>query len=409
MTEPSTDPISKTAAAGQALGYSLQYDRVFYRLLTSPPGSIVSMEVFDDVGVERPDKTVLAEQDKSSLDGNPVSDRSVDLWKTLANWAEAVSSGQLSPEKTTFFLWIAKPCQGAFADRLRDAKSPEESKSTVQAILDELRGGDVTEDGFSEVGETVRNHIKRFARAFTDHCDLVSRMIHHFVYECGSGDHLKDIKEYFAKNQVVHSSIELDLIYHGDGWLRQKINAAIGDHQDARISRDELIEELKQYQQRVGAHHVLEAFDYSPSESETNQELQSRTYVQQLLYIDFSRDRLMQAIEDKLRASVTRSKWVEAQRVHTKGLKDFEASLKRRWDNVTERVRVSDAGLRDVDRGVLIYTDCADGHMRIENMDVPSGFVPGSYHEMADTEVVWWHPGYHDLKAKAAKRKDSLP
>ncbi len=409
MTEPSIDPISKTAAAGQALGYSLQYDRVFYRLLTSPPSSIVSMEVFDDVGVERPDKTVLAEQDKSSLDGNPVSDRSVDLWKTLANWAEAVSSGQLSPEKTTFFLWIAKPCQGAFADRLRDAQSPEECKATVQAILDELRGVDTTEDGFSEVGETVRKHIKRFARAFTDHCDLVSKMIQHFVYECGSGDHLKEIKEYFAKNQVVHSSIELDLIYHGDSWIRQKINAAIGGHQDARISRDELIEELKQYQQRVGAHHVLEAFDYSPSESETNQELQSRTYVQQLLYIDFSRDRLMQAIEDKLRASVTRSKWVEAQRVHAKGLKDFEASLKRRWDNVTERVRISDAGLRDVDRGVLIYTDCADGHTRIENMDVPSGFVPGSYHEMADTEVVWWHPGYHDLKAKAAKRKDSLP
>ena len=67
-------------AAGQYLGYSLQQTLFLKLLLQAEKGYAVSLEVFEDIGVEGPSGKRLAVQAKSVLDGNPVSDRAVGLW-----------------------------------------------------------------------------------------------------------------------------------------------------------------------------------------------------------------------------------------------------------------------------------------------------------------------------------------
>ena len=74
----------KPHVPGQYLGYSLQATRFLVKLLESDPDSTVSLEVFEDIGVESYDGYRTAEQDKSATNGNPVSDRSVDLWRSAA-------------------------------------------------------------------------------------------------------------------------------------------------------------------------------------------------------------------------------------------------------------------------------------------------------------------------------------
>ena len=209
---------------------------------------------------------------------------------------------------------------------------------------------------------------------------------------------LADIRQYFSQNQVVRSSIELDMIYYGHSWITHRINEAIAAGEDARIRREDLIEELKAYEQRVGAHDVLEVFDYVVEDRASEHEMKHRTYVQQLRYIDFTRDELLQAVQDKLWASATRTHWIEAERVHEQSLRDFADSLERRWQNVKSKTERLHKNISQVDQGRVIYADCATDGMRIENMDVPVGFLPGSYHELADDEIVWWHPDYHTLK-----------
>src|SRR5204862_1809732 len=92
----SSEPRRKKSSnvPGQALGYSLQFTRMAAMLFEAGPGTLVSFEVFDDVGEEAGDGTQTFVQTKSALRGNPLADRSVELWKTLANWSEAIRGRQ---------------------------------------------------------------------------------------------------------------------------------------------------------------------------------------------------------------------------------------------------------------------------------------------------------------------------
>ena len=78
---------TKHSAPGPYLGYGLQTVRLCARLLNEPPDSTVFVEHDDDVSVLYSDGTKLLEQTKR-VKSNPLSDWSVDLWKTVHNWLE---------------------------------------------------------------------------------------------------------------------------------------------------------------------------------------------------------------------------------------------------------------------------------------------------------------------------------
>ena len=73
--------LSNTHVPDKVYAYSLQIRHMMYELLDCKDGDAVSVEVFDDIGVERADGTIEAIQAKSALSNrNPVSDRAKDLW-----------------------------------------------------------------------------------------------------------------------------------------------------------------------------------------------------------------------------------------------------------------------------------------------------------------------------------------
>lgn len=120
MQKSSASPAS---APGQYYGYSIQPTRQCLRLLLAPAGSIVAREVLDDVDVAQPDNNVTAEQVKSGLATNPISDWSIDLWKTFANWIDVVEKGFLDLSRTSFHLYVVQKKAGQFADKLKYAQS----------------------------------------------------------------------------------------------------------------------------------------------------------------------------------------------------------------------------------------------------------------------------------------------
>src|SRR5690554_3138963 len=91
-------------AAGQLLGYQLQLQRALVHLLQSGRGSSISVEVTGDVAVLLSSGSNIEEEDKSSLNSNPVTDKSSDLWKTFYNWINALNDGLVNPKVTKFIL-----------------------------------------------------------------------------------------------------------------------------------------------------------------------------------------------------------------------------------------------------------------------------------------------------------------
>ena len=117
---------------GQYLGYSLQTTRFLVHLLEADLGCTISLEVFEDVGVETIEGSKIAEQAKSTLKGNPVSNRSIDLWKTFSNWVDSAKSGELNPDTTRFELYVSHPRKGEIAESFSKVKSKDEARVAFQ-------------------------------------------------------------------------------------------------------------------------------------------------------------------------------------------------------------------------------------------------------------------------------------
>ncbi len=105
-----------TTVPGTYLGFSLQATRFLIHLLKAKAGDTVCLELFEDVGVERADGTRIAEQDKSNLVTNPLSNRSPQFWKTFGNWVEAIRSNLLDAEKTSFVIYVSRAAPGRIAE-----------------------------------------------------------------------------------------------------------------------------------------------------------------------------------------------------------------------------------------------------------------------------------------------------
>src|SRR3989344_6945110 len=94
----------KSNAGGQLLGYSIQYPRALYHLMRCNDGDSVCVECLGDVATVGTDEHVIAEEAKSSISGNPLTNRSSDLWKTFSNWIQAINDHVLDVNKTKFII-----------------------------------------------------------------------------------------------------------------------------------------------------------------------------------------------------------------------------------------------------------------------------------------------------------------
>ena len=125
---------AKSSAAGQYFGYSLQQTRLCHHLLKAPDGEHVSLEFLDDVAVHHADGTTLLEQSKSAPSGNPVADRAVDLWKTLANWADVCAEGKADALTTRFRLYVTPNKTGTFVRVLHKAETEDDAKAALAKV-----------------------------------------------------------------------------------------------------------------------------------------------------------------------------------------------------------------------------------------------------------------------------------
>ncbi len=72
-------------APGQLLGYAIQIPRALFHLLKADPGDAVCIEVLGDVATITSDGRQILEEDKSSISDNPLTNKSINLWKSFYN------------------------------------------------------------------------------------------------------------------------------------------------------------------------------------------------------------------------------------------------------------------------------------------------------------------------------------
>ncbi|MDJ1473548.1 ABC-three component system protein [Xanthocytophaga flava] len=391
---------------GQYLGYSLQTTRCLFHLLKVPKLSYsVSIEVFEDVGVEDSLGNRIAEQNKSALEGNPVSDKSKDLWKTFFNWIEAVESDELNPDKTLFIIHVAQLKKTNLAKKFSEASTIEMARIALDEAKTSL-WGDAPEYNLKPlIAESISEYITKFFEADRD---TVSKIISKFNLTFGKESIHDEVKETL---QTRTRTDLIDLVYiHALGWVKKFTDELIEKSKPAIVPAKDFFNDLNAYIRLIDNKSILYSFAKNPDKIDIDSELKNlRTFIRQLDLIDFDNDYKIKAVVDFLKASSDRTEWSRRGLVHTNSFNDLEDRLKRKWENEKSFIEIMNNNLDSVKQGRLIYRACSQYEAKLEGFECPPHFIPGSYHLLAespsDEPVIGWHPDYK-TKLKETNKPD---
>jgi len=396
--------INSSHVPGQLLGFSLQVTRFLSRLITAPPGSFVSLEVFDDVGIEYPGGSRTGEQDKSITgDGNPIANRSVDLWKTFGIWVDAAHTGELPPNNSIYTIYISRPLSGDIANKFSAANSIEESKVVLLQAQKEFWGNAPDYPNKVNVSPTLAPYLEKVLLA--DEA-IICNIIKNFNLELGSGSPQNDLRRIIEENLFVPPEIVDDLVIYLQGWVKKELDIKLEQKKPAIIERDNFKNETISYIRKHDNRAILNNFAQSPKPEEIQAGL-LQTYIRQLELIECAPEQKICAINDYICASINRVEWVRKGIVNRESFDELEERLRRTWKNTQSKTNIQLSNKNDIEKGTYLYSECSNYQTDLEGLSVPPPFIPGSFHALADTLEIGWHPKYKNILLKKSKDKTS--
>jgi len=387
-------------AAGQALGYSLQYTRLTAMLLESDSGSICSLEVLDDIAEETAERTTKLSQSKSALTANPVADRAVSFWKTLYNWLELIKAGHVAVTKTIFELYVSRQVKGKLIEAFDKARSLGDAKVAAKGARHLMWG---VAPSYSKKSALLGD-LGRYANSVLEADeDLLLPLIKNLRFVCGSGSPQSDIEAAIRRGPVSEAKV-FDIADKMCGWVKRQVDKQLERGLPAYVSRDDFHCEYTSYVRSVDRDLILKSFAKNPTDAERMERLPD-TFVQQLDLIELSFDDKLEAISDFLRACWDRAYWSKVGDVHEDSFDELDNNLHRAWQNLRRLTEVDAASKPEVERGRLLHAQCMLHGAKVQGMEPPTHFVPGCYHRLADELVVGWHPAYDSFLDKGSTDK----
>jgi len=369
----------KTQVPGQFLGYGLQYTRFASLLLESNGDSFVSLEVFEDVGVQDSQQT-LASQTKSSLQDNPVSNSAEPFWKTFRNWLTAIKNGQLSLDNTHFELYVFGDFEGDICTLFSSANTDEDAQTAI-----------------TKARELLLSKSKQPADRVQSVLDdpLLTKLLPRFRYRHGTGNSIADLEEQLQKLAIPQEFTEKVLL-HLLGWVKKEIDTLIEDHRPAVISVSNFRLELTSFARSLIFSACLTDMA-GPALPEDIEKDKFRKYVRQLDLIDETEERKLRAISAYLRASVNRTEWGLLGLVHENGMDDFEERLKTYWHNSRTQCEIALSKNTPPERGRYLLAECMKCSPSLQGRSVPHDFVEGCFHSLSEELEIGWHPQFESL------------
>ncbi len=385
----------------QYLGYSLQATRFLAKLLEVDQDWSVSLEVFEDVGAESSSGCRVVEQTKSTHGGNPVSDRADDLWKTFSNWIDSIRQKELDVQKTLFEIYVSQPKDGAIVNDFSNATSIDEAIKAFLNARNVLWG---TPPDYSLKKDVSISLSKYLENVFGADEDIALQLIRNFRINCGSGSPIEDLKKELG-SKLVHPDILDDVFVYSLGWIKKHIDNLIEQNKPAVISVEAFRNAIISFMRRCDRQRILRSFAKDPTPEQINVELPCK-YIQQLEIINSDYDDKISAVISFLKASTDRAQWSIKGWVHEESFTEFENVLISFWRNLKTRDYAIYKQLSDEEKGKVLYADCLLSQAKIEGLETPPHFTPGSFHALSNKETIGWHPNYpHLLKEYCGKEE----
>ncbi len=375
-------PKLKSSVPGQYLGYGLQPVRLCLHLLTEEIGCRASLEQLDDVAIHYPSGDLLLEQAKSATASNPAADRSVELWKTLSNWAILP---KLVLEVTKSFRYYVTPLRsGGLVHQLHGARDTSEAKELLRRFKTGTFKG--------KVGSGIEPYVSKFLSAGDDVC-------------------LHIIKRFeFASEEDPLVGIRLRLLSavpedNVDGFCEAAIGMAkaeaerlIRDKKPAIIDAAAFRRKMRSFIRKYDFSALLVPTTNQPPDQQVAELLQRQpTFVRQLTAVHASRVLITTAVSDFMRTTADKVNWADAGVIVDTSLDELDESLVRHHGLTSDELIDTHGHVEPPVRGRHLYRRCTELQLPLEGRTVPNYFVAGEYNCLAEDRRLGWHPEHKTL------------
>ena len=376
-------------APAQFLGYAVQFPRALLHLLRASPGDAVSIELIGDVATHKADGAALSEEDKTSTVGNPLTDRSTDLWKTFFNWLKSIDQGSVNLEKTHFFLYTNRGGREGIVNAFDKVVTITEAKTAI-------------DDAKSALGDITNSHeIWPYLNfVFSYDRDKLAELLTRFRLEINDGLGYTEIHDELERLLIGKHQRKFvsDLL---NGWLQEEIMGKIALKQSALIPWEDYRKQFSVFYDRA---RKLELVDFALEKPPTDAQIQGEVkvqprYLQQLIHIkmDQDEDEIIEAVTDFLRAKANRDMWIENEIIDEAVAIDFEEKLTKFWTTRKKAIALTEKSLDEHEKGKLLFFDCKIRQEVIRDMSPPEGTIAGTYHALVEGKSLGWHPRWDTL------------
>lgn len=376
----------KGKAGGQYLGYALQPVRLFFHLLTCPAEAEVGLEHVDDVSVHLCGKVIHAEQCKSALTGNPLSNWSTDFWKTISNWLDNIDSGFLDAQSTRFQIYVVPIKKSGFSGRLSALKTDSE----IDAAISEIR----TKRAKLASPPECEPYL---AKVLGANAGLLRNLIRNLVVANNDNDPVAPILAHL--DATVRPEMQEAAARYGIGDAMKLIDDAMRAGDPPVISASKF---RKRFHAFISAHDS-ERFLHSLSTAPTDEVIantisQSPCFIRQLDMVECEIGEKTRAASDFLRTTVDRTRWAEEGMVFEGSMNEYDTALLSRHQNLRIEVGLENKSLSAKEQGRLLYAKCCSSTpIPLEARTVPVHFLSGSLNALAERREIGWHPDFASL------------
>jgi hypothetical protein len=345
-------------------------------------GSKISLENLDDVAIHHKSGSFVLEQSKSALSGNPASNKSVELWKALSNWA--VLPKQIFDSVDLFRYYVTPLKGGDIIHELNDAKDARKAALLLKRFK--------TKSFLGTPGVGAEPLIAKFLAAGDEVC---LRVIERF--ELVSEDDPLEV----IRGKLIATLPEENL----DQFCEAAIGMAKADAESLiRRGKEPLIEtgafrrKLRAFIRKYDFSNLLAPTTSAPADYQISDTLTRQpTFVRQLSAIEASPKLMVTAVSDFLRATADKVTWADAGSILEASLDELDESLIRHHELTTDELSDTHAELDALQRGRQLYRRCIELQMPLEGRTLPIYFVAGEYNCLADDRRLGWHPDYLSL------------
>ncbi|MDN3588071.1 hypothetical protein QWY86_15415 [Pedobacter aquatilis] len=392
-------------ADGSFLGFLFQIERALLWLSSSQEDAVVGIEVDEDITVRLTDGEEIHsiyEQAKHSISKKiPFSDKSEDLWKTLAIWVEATSTGRFNIKNSTLsFLTNRKMPSSRLVYTLHNEKLTNLSNTNHknESIINLAKRLKIEAGKLPKALKPYREIIEECPNdVLVSIIDRITVLDNAVVHERNS------LKKTLKGNLHISDDIPFDSVYNGlFGYVADTLIMLWRERKAGWISvkafNQQYIQLVTDFKRKSFIEKTVDSLPVGLSDISKNR---GKVFVEQLNLIGGDEEEIIDAIHDYVRAASERSRLAQDGEISESKFRNYFDDLLNHWKSIS-KPKFKYCGPSDYTKiGYEVYYKSLLYKGKLNNYEPEQGYTHrGSYHYLADQVQLGWHPKWETLKKK---------